>query len=80
MNLKFTRGPGYEGLPSFITTVPTAGLVKSAIDIALRHGRSMYDSIYVALAVASKCALVTADEKLVNALATYLPVRWLGAI
>ena len=37
------------------------------------------DGVYVALAVASKAHMVTADERLANALAAYLPVNWLGA-
>ncbi len=43
-------------------------------------GRSVYDSIYLALAVESAGQLVTADERLVNAVAGRLPVIWLGAI
>ncbi len=43
-------------------------LVESAFDIALDTGRTVYDSIYLALAVALGCKLVTADQKLYNAL------------
>jgi predicted nucleic acid-binding protein len=39
-----------------------------------------YDGLYVSLAVASKATLVTADERMANALAAHFPVRWLGAI
>ncbi len=42
--------------------------------------RTVYDSLYVALAVDSKAELVTVDEKLANALAARLPVKWLGAL
>ena len=34
----------------------------------------------VALAVESRAQLITADEKLANALAAHLPVKWLGAL
>jgi predicted nucleic acid-binding protein len=34
----------------------------------------------VAPAIETKCELLTADEKLANALAAHLPVKWLGAI
>lgn len=35
---------------------------------------------YLALAIATDTPLVTADERLANAVALYAPVRWLGAI
>jgi predicted nucleic acid-binding protein len=43
-------------------------LLELAFDIALATGRTVYDSIYVALAVALNCKLVTADQKLYDAL------------
>jgi predicted nucleic acid-binding protein len=63
-----------------LPTVPSLLLVNSALNIALKHGRSLYDCLYVALAVRSHAELVTADEKLANALAAYFPVKWLGTI
>ena len=47
---------------------PSAPLLEAALDIALRIGRTVYDSLYMALAVQLDCRLVTADEKLYNAL------------
>jgi predicted nucleic acid-binding protein len=32
------------------------------------------------LAIQSKTELITADERLANALAAHLPVKWLGAL
>jgi predicted nucleic acid-binding protein len=61
-------------------TVPCLGFMQSALEIALKYGRSVYDSMYVALALQTKTELITADEKLVNALAGDLPVRWLGRL
>jgi predicted nucleic acid-binding protein len=37
--------------------------------IAFAYDRSVYDCLYVALAVQSKTDLITADERLANALA-----------
>ena len=63
-----------------VQTVPSTNLVNSAQEIAIQYGRSIYDSLYVALARTTRSELVTADEKLANAIAAYLPVKWLGAI
>ena len=43
-------------------------LLEAAVEIALQTARTVYDSLYVALAVALNGTLVTADEPLVNAL------------
>jgi predicted nucleic acid-binding protein len=40
----------------------------------------VHDSLCIALAKERKIFLVTADEKLANAVAAHLPVKWLGAI
>ena len=62
-----------------VDTVPASGLLLPAWNIAANTDRSFYDSLYVALAVAAKTELITADERLVNALGSRFPVRWLGA-
>jgi predicted nucleic acid-binding protein len=61
-------------------TVPSLKLVDKAFQIAADHRRTVYDSLYVALAVQAKTHLITADERLANALAAHFPVKWLGAI
>lgn len=48
--------------------VPTSMLSEETVKIAVTYRRSFYDSIYLALAVAADGRLVTADEKLCNAL------------
>ena len=63
-----------------LVTIPASELVESAFSIAITFTRSFYDSLYVALAVQSGTQLVTADEKLSNALAGKYPVKWLGSI
>jgi len=62
-----------------LATLASYELIHDAFAIATRFQRSMYDSVYVALAVSLRTHLVTADERLANALASYLPVKWLGA-
>ena len=60
-------------------TFPTAKLVSKAFGIATDYDRTVYDSLYVELAVQSNSQLITADERLVNSLAAHFPVKWLGA-
>lgn len=63
-----------------IPTISSLELLDLAFGIANAYDRSVYDSLYVALAVHAKAQLVTADEKLANALASHFPVRWLGGV
>jgi predicted nucleic acid-binding protein len=60
-------------------TVSSVRLLPEALRIAFAYDRSVYDCLYVALAVQAKTDLITADERLANALAAHLPVKWLGA-
>jgi predicted nucleic acid-binding protein len=62
-----------------LPTVSSLGLVDLAFGIATAFDRTVYDSLYVALALDSKAQLITADERLANALAAHLPVKYLGA-
>ncbi len=57
---------------------PTDDLISEALQIALQHNRTVYDCLYVALAVRTSTDFITADERLANALAAYFPVKWLG--
>ena len=61
-------------------TVGATELAEVALAIALSTGRTVYDAIYVALAVQRNAAFVTADERLVNSIATHWPVKWLGIL
>jgi predicted nucleic acid-binding protein len=62
-----------------IPSIPSLSLLEEAFGISIAYDRSVYDSIYVAAALVTKADLVTADERLANALAAHLPVKWLGA-
>lgn len=59
-------------------TVPSRAVLPEALKIAVDFGGTVYDSTYVALAVATGNELLTADERMVNALGSRFPVRWLG--
>ena len=63
-----------------IPIVPSRSLMKQALSIAEARGGSVYDCVYVALAIISQHPLLTADERLANMMAAYYPVHWLGAI
>jgi predicted nucleic acid-binding protein len=63
------------GFPTF----PTGPLIQAAIQIARAFDRTVYDCIYVALAVEANAHLVTADEKLANSLPG-MPVTWLALV
>lgn len=43
-------------------------LLEAALELALHTARTVYDSLYVALAILLDCPFVTADRRLVNAL------------
>ena len=63
-----------------LPVAPSATLLELALRIGVEYERTVYDSIYVALAVQSGRELITADEKLANAFAAYFPVKWIGAM
>jgi predicted nucleic acid-binding protein len=63
-----------------IPTIPSFDLVPQTLSMAIKDDRTVYDSVYVALALQTKASLITADERLANALAAHLPVKWLGAL
>jgi predicted nucleic acid-binding protein len=51
-----------------LDTAQMAGLLTSAWEIAAQHNRSVYDTLYFALASSQTCPFVTADRKLFNSL------------
>lgn len=61
-------------------TVPSLKLLDKAFQIAADYGRTVYDCLYVALAVQTNTQLITADERLANSLAARFPIKWLGAV
>lgn len=61
-----------------IPTQESRPLLEFTLRISARHDRTVYDSLYIALAQELKAEFVTADEKLANAVAAFLPVKWIG--
>jgi predicted nucleic acid-binding protein len=61
-------------------SVPSLKLLDRAFQIAVEYQRTVYDCLYVSLAIDSNAQFVTADERLTNALAGHFPVKWLGAL
>ena len=51
-----------EFFASVVVTRPQSGLVDQAFELALKHGLTVYDSIYVALAVRESLPLLTLDS------------------
>jgi predicted nucleic acid-binding protein len=62
-----------------LISVPAEGLLHSALSIAFASQRTVYDSLYIALAAELRTQMVTADERLANATAARFPVKWLGS-
>jgi len=58
---------------------PSAVLLPSALDLAVRLDRTVYDCLYLALALAQNCPLVTADRRFHSAVAASAHagrIRW----
>ncbi|MFZ5863659.1 MAG: type II toxin-antitoxin system VapC family toxin [Nitrospirota bacterium] len=69
-----TRDEGREILKAIkivpFDIVSSAPLLDPAFEIAVGLGRTMYDSVYIALAVLEGCPLVTADRALCRVIKT----------
>ena len=53
--------------------VPVTLLFERAFALAADHRRTVYDMLYLALAEREDCPLITADERLVNAVSAAFP-------
>lgn len=67
----------------FFQVHPSQALIPLALDLATRFERTVYDSMYVAVAVLRQCPVVTADRRLHEALSGG-PLRshvlWVGDV
>lgn len=80
---RMSRDSAEEALSAMVgksfSTTPVSALLGDAFAIAATFDCTVYDCIYVALAVAAGIPLLTADERLAGTLASRFPVRWLGS-
>ena len=51
-----------------LVVVSSSRLVAAALEIAVAYERTVYDALYLALAVARDCTFITADDRLARAL------------
>lgn len=65
-----------EAVSMPIRTVAAADYAGAALDLAIETGRTVYDCLYLAVAIAERGVMVTADEKLVNGLKAGVFGRW----
>jgi predicted nucleic acid-binding protein len=69
-----------EVLRARFRTISSSSLVEEALQLARLYNRTVYDCLYIALAIRTNTQVVTADERLANAVAGHLPVVWLGIL
>lgn len=76
-----TRADADDALSALAVTPvawePASKLVVAAFDLAVQTDRTVYDCLYLALAVRLNGKMVTADDRLVNALAN---TPWAGHV
>lgn len=64
-----------------VQIVSTGPLISAALQLAILTNRTVYDCLYLALAVDLECQLVTADERFANGVKSTpyaRRVRWIG--
>jgi len=63
-----------------IALTPSIDLIEPALELATRTRRTVYDCLYMALALTSDCTFLTADERLVNSLKTTPLSKYIASI
>ncbi len=56
-----------------VPLVPASSLSHNALQLAIKHQRTVYDSLYLALSEERNCPLITADERFFNAMSSQFP-------
>ncbi len=62
-----------------LSTFAMESVIEDALELAFATKRAVYDCVYLSLALAQGASMITADERLANAVGGALPVQWLGA-
>ena len=58
-----------------IRLVPMSNLIRPALALAIRIDQTVYDCLYLALAIDESCPLVTADIRFANAASKHMELR-----
>lgn len=78
---ELTSGEATEICDAFLTSspvrlVPSASYLGPALEIALRWGCTVYDALYLAVALGEDCGLATADARLAETAGGHLHVHF----
>ena len=68
LKLQFAQEALNEFSTIEITYTVATELLADAFALAVKHKRSVYDSLYIALSVRAGCPMITADERLYNSI------------
>ena len=63
-----------------LAVAPSISLVQDAARLALDNTGSLYDALFVALALRERCPVLTADERMMRAYQRVSPFVWIGDI
>jgi predicted nucleic acid-binding protein len=64
-----------------VRVLSSAAIAVRALEFSAQERHSVYDALYVVLALERGCEFVTADQPLVNKLGGKFPaIRWLGSL
>lgn len=56
-----------------LSLTPSSVLAPKALSLAQIHDRTVYDCLYLSLAISQDCELLTADERFYNSMTTTFP-------
>jgi predicted nucleic acid-binding protein len=82
---ELTAEEAHDIVDAFVTVPPvvirpSTSLLRGALEIANGLQRPVYDALYLALAVAENCTLVTADDALVRAIRRTVLQRFIQSL
>jgi predicted nucleic acid-binding protein len=71
-----------SGIPRLVELTDDSVLLRRAFDISHQYRASVYDSLYLALALSTGCRLITADDRFLRLVRPAFPdtLLWLGDV